>query len=314
HPRLECGEVIQKGEPLFRIDIRDDERSLEINGKRLSALKRNLELAETDFSRMKKLQKLVAVSDIEKAEQAYNAMFDQVKQLEYVVFRSELNISRAVVMAPFDGRVKTVSVEKGQFVSAGMPLVTLVNDAALEVHTAIDAEKAKSVLRFKKDLESRHPSWFSELEPVPVVVVWSQGANPVKAGGVLHRVIAFEPRSRTLKLAVRLTAGGETPRPVFPIVEGMFCRVEIPGQPIPNVIRIPRQAVQGDNQVHIVVDGRLKTVPVTIRWVEDEVAFVSAGLNSDDQVIVSRLSAPLENALVESSELNLFAASRRSPR
>ena len=314
HPRLESGALVKKGEALFQIDVRDDELSLDTNRKRLSVLKRNLEISQIDFQRMKRLKELVAVSTVEKTEQTYNTMFDQVKQLEYAVYRSELNIRRSVVKAPFDGRVKKVSVAKGQYVSPGTPVITLVNDSSLEVHTAIDAEKAKAVLLFKKKSSSPHPFWFSELEPVSVAVSWSRGEHQVQARGVLDRIIAFDSKSRTLKLAVQLSSkssekGSQTD---FPIVEGMYCQVEIPGKSIDNIFKIPRQALQSDNRVHIVVKNRLRTVPVSIRWIKDDTAFVSTGLKPDDQVIVTRLSAPLENTRVESSDNEVFASIRRT--
>ncbi|MBU3916613.1 hypothetical protein KKA14_13855, partial [bacterium] len=61
----------------------------------------------------------------------------------------------------------------------------------------------------------------------------------------------------------------------------------------------------------VVIDNRLKTIPVVIRWAEDEFVFVTTGLSSDNSVIVSRLSDPLENTLVETSTPELIATNSR---
>ncbi len=314
HPNLERGELVKKNELLIKIDTRLDDLSLKANKKRLKALKRNLELVKREYQRIDKLHKknnLATLSDVEKAEQAHNSMIEQVTQLEYTISTSHLNIRKASVIAPFDGRLKSVSVEKGQFVSPGVPVVTLVDDSLLEIQVSIDSEKAKAMLRFKKDSTFNRPFWFSELEQVPVMVSWSQGAHIVEAEGLLHRIIAFDSKTRLLKLAVRLSAQNRSKTTVFPIVEGMFCQVKFPGVTMDNVIKLPRKAVQSNGIVHIVVDNRLKTVPVAVKWVENEVAFIATGLNSDDDVVISKLSEPLENTLVETSTYEMIATNSR---
>jgi hypothetical protein len=85
----------------------------------------------------------------------------------------------------------------------------------------------------------------------------------------------------------------------LPLVEGMFCSVEIPGRPMVNVVRLPRWAVSFNNTVYIVKNNRLKTVPVTVIRSQDEQTFISAGLVEGDRVIITRLVDPMENSLLE---------------
>jgi multidrug efflux pump subunit AcrA (membrane-fusion protein) len=85
----------------------------------------------------------------------------------------------------------------------------------------------------------------------------------------------------------------------FPIVEGMFCQVRIPGKPLQNVIKLPRQAVGYDNKINIVTENRLKTVPVGVKWVDDGNVYVSSGIRENEKIILTRLSNPVENTLVD---------------
>ncbi len=314
HPRLERGELIAEGETLIKIDTSDDDLSLKTNKKRLTILKRNLELVKREYQRLDKLytkNKLVTLSDVERAEQAYNSTIDQVNQLEHSISSSRLNINRGIITAPFNGRVKTVSVERGQYVSPGVPVVMLADDSLLEVLVSIDSEKAKELLRFKTGLKPQNMFWFSRLVQTPVTISWSRAEHKVEADGVLHRIVDVDPKTRTLKLAIRLSMENTTRLPVFPIVEGLFCQVKIPGTPIDNVIKLPRQAVQFDKKVRIVVENRLKTIPVNVKWVDGGFAYITAGLKSEDTIIISNLSEPLENSLVEPFTHELIATNSR---
>ncbi len=310
HPQLEIGKLIRKGELITKIDTSEEMLSLESNKKRLTALRRNLELAQKDYQRMQKLYKkdqLVSASYVEKAEQAYQSLKDGISTLEYAICASQLKIKKATLKAPFYGRIKSVSVEKNQYVSPGVPLVTIVNDSTLEIHVSIDSEQAKKILQFKNSTRAPKQFWFSELEQVGVLVSWNQGSSTIEQKGVLDRVIGFDSNTRTLNLAIRITAGETKTVSGFPIVEGMFCQVKIPGKKIDNVIKLPRQAVQYNKSVYMVVGNRLKTVPVKVNWIENEFIFVSEGIIEDDQIILTRLSDPLENCLVEVSQPALIA-------
>jgi hypothetical protein len=81
----------------------------------------------------------------------------------------------------------------------------------------------------------------------------------------------------------------------------MFCLVEIPGRVMPRVIALPRWAVSFENTVFVARDNRLKTIEVQVARIQGEEAFVAGGLEDGEQVIVTRLVDPLENALLKIS-------------
>jgi len=86
---------------------------------------------------------------------------------------------------------------------------------------------------------------------------------------------------------------------ILPLVEGMFCTVDIPGWTMRDVYRLPRQAVSFENTVHITVKDRLKTVQVNVVRVDGENAYVAGGIKTGDMVVTTRLIDPLENTLLE---------------
>ena len=109
HPRLEPGEVIKKGEIIFRIDPRDYEaahieamatvtqmdsslkrmkRQYEIDRERLKTIQRTRELSKQQYERVKKLfeeDKVGTQSGVDQAEQTFNNATDQQEQMAKAV-------------------------------------------------------------------------------------------------------------------------------------------------------------------------------------------------------------------------------------
>jgi RND family efflux transporter MFP subunit len=304
HPRLEVGEIIPKGEVLFKIDPKDYMTVRKISRQRLKILKRSQELAKKEYERVRVLfekNNVATLAGLEAAEKTMLAAADLERQISQVLETAENNLERCEVRAPFNARIKSVSLEKGQYVTPGQNIVTLADDSVLEIHVPLDSRDARKWLRFNKDETKGKIAWFSALEQSPCKISWTENNNGQTWDGRLHRVVKFNQQTRTLTIAVRFdaeTALKKKPRSL-PLVEGMFCSVKIPGRTLHNVFRLPRQAVSFENTVYIAVDNRLKTIPVKVARVEGENAYVTDGLNAGDMVVTTRLIDPLENALLE---------------
>ena len=304
HPRLKIGEIIPKGEVLFKIDPKDYLTVLKTNRKRLKILKRSHELAKKEYQRFMVLFKkdnVATLSGLETAEKTMLAAADLENQIIQVLETAENNLERCEVRAPFNARIKSVSLEKSQYVTPGQNVVTLADDSVLEIQVPLDSRDARKWLRFNKDETNRNTTWFSNLEQVPCKIRWTENNNGQTWDGRLHRIIKFDRQTRTLVVAVRFDAETDLKKSPqsLPLVDGMFCSVKIPGRTLHNVFRLPRQAVSFENTVHIAVKDRLKTVPVNVVRVDGENAYVAGGINTGDMVITTRLIDPLESALLE---------------
>jgi hypothetical protein len=83
----------------------------------------------------------------------------------------------------------------------------------------------------------------------------------------------------------------------------MFCSVAIPGKILHNVFVIPRWAISFEKTLYVSVDNRLKTIPVEVARVQGETALVTSGIKPGDIVITTRLVNPLENSLLNITQL-----------
>ncbi|MBL6971890.1 MAG: efflux RND transporter periplasmic adaptor subunit [Desulfobacterales bacterium] len=303
HPRLKAGEIIPKGEVLFKIDPTDYMIVLKTGRERLKILKRSQELAKKEHERVRVLLEKNSVgtqAGVEAAEKMILSAADLTSQIAQVLATAETNLKRCEVRAPFNARIKSVALEKGQYVTPGQNVVVLADDSVLEIQVPLDSRDAQRWLRFKKEKTEKATAWFSGLEKVPSIVRWTENNNGQTWEGRLHRVVKFDQQTRTLTVAVRVDAETATKKnpESLPLVEGMFCSVKIEGRTLHNVFRLPRQAVSFENTVYVVLDNRLKTVPVKVARVEGENVYISAGLHAGDTVVTTRLIDPLENTLL----------------
>jgi multidrug efflux pump subunit AcrA (membrane-fusion protein) len=301
------------------------EKQSAIDRERLGTLERNRELARAEYLRLKRLYEKDSVgtrSGVEAAEQQLNAAVDQAARLAQSIALYPLQIretehsleaararmdlartrwERCVVRAPFTARVKTAAVEAGQYVAPGNALATLANDSVLEIRLPLDSRDARSWLLFRAERVEGGGAWFNRLEPVACRIRWTEDPDGPSWTGRLHRVVRFNEETRTLTVAVRVSGADafSADDGSLPLVEGMFCSVEIPGRTLVGVYRLPRWAVTFDETVYVAKEGRLRTVPVTVARTQGEESLVAGGLEPGDRVITTRLVDPLEHSLLD---------------
>ena len=295
----------------------------ELDSARLSALNRNEELMRSQFERVLNLYTNDNVGTkvaVESAERSYNNAINQAAILRRSVelyplqireaesalqsaramrVRAEYDVDRCEVRVPFAARVKDAGIESGQVIAIGSPVLTLADDAVLEIQVPLDSRDARDCLKFNEQ-SNRRTAWFHKLTPLECIIRWTESRATHVWRGVLHRVVRFDPETRTLTVAIRVTAeqalSGTSD--ALPLTEGMFCHVEIPGRPLENVFRVPRTAVSFENTVYVEVNGRLRTTSVNVARVAGEFAYISSGISGGDRIITTRLAAPLENSLL----------------
>ncbi len=295
-----------------------------IDRDRMKTLERSRDLARAEFDRINDLLVQHSVgtrSGVDRAEQAYNAALDQSDQMAQAVAlypirikeaqsslagakarrqRAQANLERCRVKAPFTGRLTQAAVEMGQYVAPGQGLITIADDTVLEIQVPLDSRDVRRWLRFKSERQPGSPAWFGQPEAVTCKIRWTEDKQGHEWSGILHRVVTFDQKTRTVTVAIRIDGEGVlSENNGLPLVEGMFCEVDIPGRRLERAIQVPRVAVSFKNTVFTAQNERLKTVSVEVARVDNEYAYITGGLSDGDQVIVTRLVDPLENALLE---------------
>jgi RND family efflux transporter MFP subunit len=291
------GLIVEKGEVLFEIDRKDYQLDFTTAGSLLKILNRDLEIATAELKRVDTLyhkNKVGSLSAVEKAEAAVNAIRNQMHQVRQNKEKAEIQLARCVVRAPFTGRVSAVEVEENEYVTPGKKMLTLIDDTALEVVVPLDSRDAANWLRLSAGENRADGNWFAAPEPVSCNIFWSED-SAVQAKGIVDRIVHYDPKTRMVSVAVSLVQDGHAP---FPLVDGMFSRVTIPGRILRQIYVVPREAVTFTDTVYVVENGRLHTRKVKVVREEEDSSIIGRGLAPGDMVIITRLENPLENSLV----------------
>lgn len=295
-----------------------------IDGERLVTMERSAQIAQSEFGRVKELLNTHEVgtqSGVDQAEMGLNNTLDardrmaQAVEIYPISIReaeagldaakaaldlATANLARTELRAPFDARVKMVRLEKGQFVSPGNALMTLANDSQLELSVSLDSRDVQQWMRFEQQADKAGSAWFGEVTPVDCKITWTESGGGQHWVGRLNRVEAFDPATRTVTVAIRVDSQGATAGEArLPMVDGMFCAVEIPGREMENVYELPRWAVDFEGFVYVSEEGHLQRREVKVVRNQGEYAYVSDGLNPGDKVIVTRLVNPLPNTRLD---------------
>jgi multidrug efflux pump subunit AcrA (membrane-fusion protein) len=290
----------------------------------LASQKRNSALAEAHYERTKALhdEGVGSQANVDEAERTWLIARNETDRLarelklfplrqreaESAVARAQaqcdtarLALSRTEVVAPFTGRVKAVQIEEGETVVSGASAVTLVDDSVLEIAVPLNSVDARQWLQFESGTAQGGGAWFGHLKRVGCTIHWTEGDDGGWEG-VLDRVAEYDPESRTVTVVVRVSGEDRMGGDRFPLVEGMFCKVSIPGRVMAEVYRLAPHVVSFENTVYVARGTRLKTVPVEVLRMETDYTYVSSGLEPGDRVITTRLVNPLDNALLAIDE------------
>jgi HlyD family secretion protein len=199
----------------------------------------------------------------------------QVRQAEIAVEQAQLTLDGASLVAPFDGIVALVNIQRDAFPSAGLPAVVLVDLSEFYVDVSVD-EIDVTQINAGQD------------------VILSLDALPgVNINGYVEKVA---PTSTNLNGAVSYTVRVTIEKPDARVRAGMTTTVEVITARHENVLTVPNRAISldrttGKATVEKLVNGQPVVTEVTVGLRGDSTSEISAGLRDGDQVIVRNISA-----------------------
>jgi RND family efflux transporter MFP subunit len=209
--------------------------------------------------------------------------------------KARLRLERTRLVAPFDGRVSTKSVDVGQYVTPGQKLAVLYATDAVEIVLPME----------DSDLYWFHVPGFTpgngqgaEAEVRARVA----GQERTWKGRVVRAQGELDARTRMVNVVVRV----EKPyaqKP--PLAIGIFATVDIGGRTIENAAVLPRAAIRSDDTVWVVgEDNRLIFRSVTIARYSTRGAVVRDGLVQGERVVTSILKGVSDGMQVRPVAVN----------
>ena len=300
HQEFIEGGYIKKNAEILKIDPLDYQLAVTLAQAKVKDAESALELAEEEASAAKEEWRLLNEGDantddnpppLVAKEPQLAAAQARLKADQAELKKAELDLQRTSVRAPFNGIVRSKSVDVGSLVTPQDPLAELVgvDEYWVQVSVPVDYLKWISVPERKGEKGAQ------------VRVVHRSGDR--RTGEVIELLGDLETEGRMARIlaAVKDPLGlkepGETTRP---LLIGEYVRVEIEGSPLSQVFRIPRVALRDNDTIWVVGDdSTLQIRSVTTIWRDKQTVFLEQGLNPGDRVIVSDLAAPVEGMKIQ---------------
>jgi HlyD family secretion protein len=264
----EAHAAVQEAEAELAQAQREKSRQLGLSERGVSSLQ-SREDAETNFdvalkrlTRARKRYELVVrgprAERIAQAEARYQAARAEVERTQY-------DLSRSRVEAPFDGFVVAKHTEIGQWLGEGDPIMTLIELTTARITVPVPERYVAQV----------------QLGAAGLVQL---DASPGKTWqGTVVSIIPQATESRTFPVVV------EVPNPDAVIKSGAFARVTLTVGEQQNVLLVPKDAIvtQGPRQiVYAVQEGKASPVPVQRTTFHAGFAVVTGSLKPGQQVVI----------------------------
>lgn len=280
---IQGGQYVEAGQPLYKIDSRQYESAVLQANATLAQSEANLSNAQEDLARYQQLLGSDAIAQQKVANQqasvnAYNAAAAANAAL---LRKAQQDLDDTVVYAPISGQLAVDDVAIGTFASAGNTnLVTIGTSDPVYAQFSISET---DYLKFA-NIAAANGNGVSP----DVSITLSDGTVYPLDGKIVESDRALSQNTGTLTLKALFG------NPDGLLLPGMFARVRLTGEVVPNAILVPQRAVQqllGKSFVMVVDEnGKSEARTVTLGDKVGSYYIVKDGLTAADLVVVEGLS------------------------
>ncbi len=300
--------IVQKNLDVERKEL---ERTEELWEKRI------ISLSTLDKAKQKVLSLQQQLQDIEGKLAAFASrrvsVNAQIKQSKSQVDKSQDTLGRTEVRLPFDARIGSVAVEKGEFVQAGSVLFEALGVQAVEIIAQIPTRQFRPLvtgLRFNKESMNlqdpvRLQAALSNMQlEARVRLVGNESELTFWQGVLLRLSASVDPVRDTLSLVVIVDKPYEDiiPGKRPPLLKGMFTSVELLAPAKPTLV-LPRKAVHQGRVYIATEENKLAIRAVNILFTQGDLVVISdaedagmqaAGIQAGEKVIISDVIPVME--------------------
>ncbi len=300
-PSFVAGGFFEAGDVLLRIDSHDYEqvivqREAEITAAQLRIVEEEAEkeLAQWGWDRIGTGEaRSLTMREPQIASAKANLAAAQAN-----LKTARRNLARTQVRAPYAGRVRDKSVDRGQFVTMGAPVARIYAVDVAEIRLPLPDDELAHLdlpLNYRGDAGPiRGPRVRLRANFAGQVYEWQ--------GQIVRTEGEIDTRTRMVHVVAEVNnpygRGADPNRP--PLAAGMFVEAEIEGRIAEQVAALPRAALRGNNQVLVVDnDERLQHRDVTLLRTTPTHIIVTEGLDAGERVSLSSIEAVSDGMKVQ---------------
>ncbi|MEO0369571.1 MAG: efflux RND transporter periplasmic adaptor subunit [Pseudomonadota bacterium] len=295
------GGFFKAGEVLVQLDDRDYKADLDIARATLSEAKQLLleeqaraDIASEDWNRY---QSLPEEQRLNKADTP-NILLLRGPQVEAAKARvlsakAQLNkaalaVERSTIVAPYDGRILSKSVDVGQVVGANTALANIFAVDFVEIRLPLNNSDLALI-----DLpEEFRSSSVNTTTANQAEVSFSSELNAEQTwrGRVVRTESAIDTASQQLYVVAQIDDPyGLAQSKAASVKIGQYVKARVKGKLLNNAVVIPNSAIYQGSYVYVVEEGILKRREIDTRWQNEADAVIASGLEFGDKLVTTAL-------------------------
>ena len=297
-PNFIEGGLLKKGEVLVELDPTDFKLAIVQSQNDLAKAKYNLKLEQGQQVIVRREYELLGAELKEQERELVlrkphlNAAKAALAAAEANLKQAQLNLERTRPVAPFNSIIVSRNANIGAWMSAfstGTPLAKLVGIDSFWVNVSVPVDKLAWI-----NIPGIN-SQTGSMVKISYEAGW--GKDVFRIGTVKRLQAELEPEGRMAKLIVEvddpLCQKSEN-KQLPPLMLGTYVRVEIAGQTLKEVIKLPETTLHDERQLWLMDDNqKLAIQSVQPRWAEQGFVFLDRNqLPEHSRIVTSELSAP----------------------
>lgn len=298
-PELVAGGAFKEGQAIVKIDPRDYQLAVESFRSEVNRAKldyrleaRRADVAKREWNSFGDIDATDDQRALAQREPQLEASKLALRAAQSSLKKAELDLARTTLRAPFNAMVVGENVDPGQLISPQTEVARLVGTDEFHVQVSVPVSSLRTMRVRTEDSPG------SEVD-----VTQRVGQETIaRKGEVIRQLPDLDPGGAMARVLVSIDnpiGDGEG----LPLLLGSFVDVAVAATPILNAVRVPRAAIRNGREVYVMnQDDLLEIRRVEVGWSEPDTVLVTAGLDPQDRVVVSRIATAIPNMLLRVAE------------
>ena len=286
-PKFIAGGVFARGDVLLRIDP----TNYDVAVKTATALVKQRQI---EFDGAAKLRQSGY-----RAESEYASAVTALASAEAELVRAKRDLERTFVRLPYGGMVRAKETDIGQFVNPGTRLGVVFATNYAEVRLPLtDIDLAFVSLPSATEITA---SGGADGPGVKLSAI-QKGKRQEWQATIVRSEGVVDESSRVTYAVARIVDPYRLRTDGTPLPMGTFVTAIIDGESLEGIVRVPRDALRGSDQLIFVdEDSRLRIRAVEIVRSDADYVYVTNGASPGDRIVLTALETPVNGMKVKTS-------------
>jgi RND family efflux transporter MFP subunit len=290
NPNVRDGGFFERGDVLVTIDERDYAANVRIAEAALADAQQALAEAEARTEQARedwlRLGNSGTAPDLVLRVPQLEAAKARVRSARATLEKSQLDLERTRIKAPFAGRVLRKFVDLGQVVGTNSQVAEIYATDVVEIRLPLRNRDLPyiSLPEAYRDSETVHNSGAA------VKIQSELAGNATWDAELVRTEGAIDETARQLHVIAKIDDPfSDVASTSTPLKIGQYVTAKLQGNTISNALVIPNQTIYQGSYVYVAEDGILRRRDIDIAWQNDEEAIIAAGLEAGDKLVTTSL-------------------------